>query len=72
METRVLTAISSGCDIVLICQSLEDTDAALEALENSPDLWREVTWQYENLRVEDTVVIREFDKMQEQFLNLFA
>ncbi len=72
METRVLTAIGSGCDIVLICQSLEETDAALEALSNSPKLWRDVSWQYEKLRPGETASIRDFDRMHQQFVELFS
>ncbi len=72
METRVLTAIGSGCDIVLICQSLEETDAALAALEKSPKLWREVSWQYEKLRPGKATLMRDFDRLHQQFAELFA
>ena len=50
METRVLTALSSGCDITLICQSTEDTDRAIESLMSNRDAWKSPTWHYDNLR----------------------
>ena len=50
METRVLTALMSGCDFALICQSLTDTDRAIEALLNNEELWRSPGLQLDQLR----------------------
>lgn len=52
METRVLTALMSGCDLALICQSLPDTDSAIDALLKNQELWNPPDWRLDCLRPE--------------------
>ncbi len=47
---RVLTALSSGCDIALICQDARETDQAIAELEANPQAWQEKTWMIDKLR----------------------
>ncbi len=53
METRVLTALMSGCDFALICQSSADTDRAIESLLKNKELWRSPEWQLDQIRPEE-------------------
>ena len=48
--TRVLTALSSGCDFALVCQSEEGTIQACEELNSQPDLWKPTDWRVDELR----------------------
>ncbi len=50
METRVLTALMSGCDFALICQSAAATEQAIDALLSNRELWQSLQWQLEQLR----------------------
>ena len=70
METRVLAALSSGCDVVLICQSLDETDEAIEALMRYQDMWHSPSWQLEKLRVEPIVFRDEIKNLRDEFLEM--
>ena len=50
MDARVLTALSSGCDVALICQSVADTDSAIDVLMQNRKLWKSIDWIYDQLR----------------------
>ena len=69
METRVLTALSSGCDIALICQSASDTDEAIEAMTRNTSGWRETTWYYDRIRPEVVEFTDRLEDCREQFMN---
>ncbi len=49
---RVLASLSSGCDIALICQDVNETDSAIEQMMLNRGAWREATWQIDKLRPE--------------------
>ena len=70
METRVLTALSSGCDIALICQSLDETDQAIEALMRYEDMWHSPSWQLDKLRVEPIEFRENIETLRDEFLEM--
>ncbi len=47
---RVLTALSSGCDISLICQDSQMTDKAIEEMMDNRESWKDKTWLIDKLR----------------------
>ncbi len=70
METRVLTALMSGCDFALICQSSTDTDSAVEALLKNRELWQTPTLQLDQLRPEMKPEPDDIEEARELFLSL--
>lgn len=70
METRVLTALMSGCNIALICQSLDDTDRALEAMEKNTNAWQKSNWCYENLRPEPSQDAEDINEIRNALFSL--
>ncbi len=67
METRVLSALSSGCDIVLICQSTAESDQAIDALLRYEKAWHSPSWHLDNLRAEPIEFVEELDELRSQF-----
>ena len=72
METRVMTALMSGCDIALICQSVEDTDRALEAMETHASVWQQISWRYEELRPQPASHSQDLNEVQDTLFKLIG
>ena len=72
METRVFAALSSGCDFALICQSAEDTDAAVRALVDNPKMWRAPALQIEQIRPESVAKVENLVAVRDHFLELIS
>ena len=72
METRVLTALMSGCDFALICQSSVETDKAIDALLQNRELWKQPGWQLDHLRPEDRQKSDEIEQIREYFFELIS
>ncbi len=72
METRVLTALMSGCDFALICQSAAETDDAIEALLRNRGLWQAPNWQLDQLRPQITQAIDDIGQVRDDFFSLMG
>lgn len=72
METRVMTALMSGCDFVLICQSSVETDKAIDALLQNRALWKVPGWQLDYLRPEEGQNSGEIERIKEYFFELMS
>ncbi len=70
METRVLTALMSGCDLALICQSQTDTDSAIEALLNNQELWNPPGWRLDSLRPDKYQGSADINQLQDSLFEL--
>lgn len=67
---RALTALSSGCDFALICQSLDETDQAISELMANRELWTEKTWALDRLRPEPADEDCDVDACRDELLEL--
>ena len=70
METRVFTALSSGCDIALSCQSLKETDQAIDALMKDTKTWHSPSWHFDRVRLEPVELKENLSFYRDQFLKL--
>ena len=69
---RVLTALSSGCDIALICQDEAQTDQAIEEMMSNRDAWSDKTWQIDKLRPEPADDSSDAERCRESLSDLLC
>ncbi len=72
METRVLTALSSGCDFALICNDSGSADTAIEALNKETDAWHPPSWQHDYLQPKLVEFTEAIEPLQDRLAKILS
>ena len=71
IETRVSAALMGGCDFVLICQSTDETDRAINMLsQNNTVGWERTSQLIERLRPDSCSIVSSIDEVRKSFFEI--